>query len=298
MIKDHQNDSKAFWKTMKKILPGEKKSSVIKNIQVDGKLCTNNKKIANAFNMFFTSAVTRLRQSLDLGSNERRFTHVVNRSLPDFKFKMVDESFTSNALRQLKTSKASGLDGISPRLLKDAAEVISKPLTQIINASLSQETVPHEWKHARVTPLFKKGVSTDMDNYRPISVLPVVSKLLERAVHHQLYSFCNEHKLLTPFQCGFRSNHSTEFAAVAFSDFVRRGMDQGLLTGAVFIDLRKAFDSVDHDLLLNKLESYGLKNTELNWFKSYLSDRKQVVRIGKETFDYCPLRLGFAKDQS
>ena len=134
-----------------------------------------------------------------------------------------------------------GSDCISLRLLKDAAEVISKPLTQIINASLSQGIVPHEWKHARVTPLFKKGVSTDLDNYRPISVLPVVSKLQERAVHHQLYSFCNEHKLLSPFQCGFRSNHSTEFAAVAFSDYVRRGMDQGLLTGAVFIDLRKAF---------------------------------------------------------
>ena len=88
----------------------------------------------------------------------------------------------------------------------------------------------------------------------------MVSKLLERAVHHQLYSFCNEHKLLSPFQCGFRSNHSTEFAAVALSDYVRRGMDQGLLTGAVFIDLRKAFDSVDHDLLISKLQLYGLKN--------------------------------------
>ena len=242
--------------------------------------------------MFFTSAVTRLRQSLDLGSNARKFTHVVNHSLPDFKFKMVDESFTLNALRQLKTNKSGGLDDISPRLLKDAAEVISKPLTQIINASLSQGIVPHEWKHARVTPLFKKGVSTDLDNYRPISVLPVVSKLLERAVHHQLYSFCNEHKLLSPFQCGFRSNHSTEFAAVAFSDYVRRGMDQGLLTGAVFIDLRKAFDSVDHDLLISKLQSYGLKNIELNWFKSYLLDRKQVVRIGTETSDYCTITSG------
>ncbi|KAK2558582.1 hypothetical protein P5673_018759 [Acropora cervicornis] len=95
---------------------------MIKNIQVDGKLCTNNKKIANAFNMFFTSAVTGLRQSLDLGSNARKFTHVVNHSLPYFKFKMVDESFTLNALRQLKTNKSGGLDDISPRLLKDAAE--------------------------------------------------------------------------------------------------------------------------------------------------------------------------------
>ena len=176
---------------------------------------------------------------------------------------MVDESFTLNALRQLKTNKSGGLDGLSPRLLKDAAEVISKPLTQIINASLSQGIVPHEWKHARVPPL-KKGVPTDLDNYRSISVLPVVSKLLERAVHHQLCSFCNEHKLLSPFQCGFRSNHSTEFAVVASSDYIRRGMDQSLLTGAVFIDFRKAFDSVDRDLLISKLQSYGLKNIELN----------------------------------
>ena len=140
-----------------------------------GKLCTDNKKIANAFNTFFALAVMRLKQSLDLCSNERRFSHAVNRSLPDFKFKMADESFTLNALRQLKTSKANGLNGISPRLLKDAAEVISKPLTQIINASLSQGIVPQEWNQTRVTPLFKR-VSTDMDNYRPISFLPVASR--------------------------------------------------------------------------------------------------------------------------
>ena len=91
---------------------------------------------------------------------------------------MVDESITLNALRRLETSKASGLDNISPHLLKDDAEVISKPLTQSINASLSQGVVPQEWKYARVTPLFKKKESTDMDNYRLISVLPVASKIL------------------------------------------------------------------------------------------------------------------------
>ena len=91
---------------------------------------------------------------------------------------MVDESITLNALRRLETSKASGLDNIPPHLLKDDAEVISKPLTQIINASLSQGVVPQEWKYARVTPLFKKKESTDMDNYRLISVLPVASKIL------------------------------------------------------------------------------------------------------------------------
>ena len=116
--------------------------------------------------------------------------------------------------------------------------------------------MPSELKNAKITPLYKKGMSTDMDNYRPISVLPVVSKVLERVVHHQLHSFLSEHKLLSPFQCGFRRNHSTEFAAIAFSDYIRRGIDLGLLTGSVFIDLRKAFDSVDHEILISELESY------------------------------------------
>ena len=130
-------------------------------------------------------------------------------------------------------------------MLKDAAVVFAKPLTRIVNESLSQGTVPSEWKYAKITPLFKKGLSTDMDNYRPISVLPVVSKVLERIVHHQLHSFLSEHKLLNPYQCGFRRNHSTKFAAIAFLDYIRRRTDLGLLTGAVFIDLRK-------DLLITK----------------------------------------------
>ena len=105
-------------------------------------------------------------------------------------------------------------------MLKDAAVVVAKPLTRIVVESLSQGTVPCEWKYAKITPLYKKGMSTDMDNYRLISVLPVVSKVLERVVHHPLHSFLNEHKLLSPFQCGFRRNHSTEFAAIAFSDYI------------------------------------------------------------------------------
>ena len=196
---------------------------------------------------------------------------------------MVNESLVVKTLQGLKASKSSGLDNISLRMLKDAAVVVAKSLTRIVIESLSQGTVPSEWKYAKITPLYKKGMSTDMDNYRPISVLPVVSKVLERAVHHQLHSFLSEHKLLSPFQCGFRRNHSTEFAAIAFSDYIRRGMDLGLLTGAVFIDLRKAFDSVDHEILISKLESYGLKDIELDWFRNYLADRKQLVSFVKKS---------------
>ena len=133
---------------------------------------------------------------------------------------------------------------------------------------------------------------TNMDNYRSISVLPVASKVLERVVHHQLHSFLSEHKLLNPFQCGFRKNHSIEFAAIAFPDYIRRGMDLGLLTKAVFIDLRKAFDSADHEILISKLESYGLKYIELDWFRNYLTDRKQLVSFRKEISGPCLITLG------
>ena len=177
-------------------------------------------------------------------------------------------------------------------MMKDAAVVVVKPLTRILNESLSQGTVPSERKYAKIIPLYKKGMSTDMDNYRPISVLPVVSKVSERVVHHQLHSFLSEHKLLSPFQCGFRRNHSTEFPAIAFSDYIRSGVDLGLLTEAVFIDLRKAFDSVDHEILISKLESYGVNDIELDWFRNYLTDRKQLVSFGKEISHPCLITSG------
>ena len=167
-----------------------------------------------------------------------------------FQFKEIPVSFTLKQLRGLKTGKAVGLDNIPPRLLKDSACIVATPLTTIINASLRQGIVPDDWKSARVTPLFKKGKVEDLDSYRPISVLPIVSKLLERAVHTQLGEYLKEHNILSPYQCGFRKAHSTEFAALSLADTIRRNIEQGQLTGALFIDFRKAFDSIDHSVLL------------------------------------------------
>ena len=118
-----------------------------------------------------------------------------------------------------------------------------------------------------------------MDNYRPVSILPVLSKVLERAVHIQLYKYLQQNKILSPYQCGFRKCHSTEFAALSFSDNTRRNMDQGQLTGAVFIDLRKAFDTVDHAVLLDKLSNLGIVDKEHGWFTDFLSNRTQVVEF-------------------
>ena len=145
------------------------------------------------------------------------------------------------------------------------------------HVSLRHGEVPREWKSARVIPLFKKGKADDMDNYRPISILPAISKVLERVVHHQLLTHLQRHNILSPYQSGFRKRHSTEWAAMCFADSIRRNIDMGMMAGAVFIDLRKAFDTVHHDVLLRKLSGLGVTEDELKWLTNYLSDRSQVV---------------------
>ena len=132
----------------------------------------------------------------------------------------------------------------------------------------------------KVVPIFKSGDQTNASNYRPITILPVLSKIIEKAVHMQLYTFLKENKLLAREQFGFRPNLSTEVALAHLTDNILDNMDNGLVTGAVFLDLSKAFDTVDHQLLLKKLRSLGLDNNSMDWFKSYLSAREQVVSIG------------------
>ena len=264
---------------MKKILPGEKKVTS-PSITINGFVSSDKQCIANAFNTFFASAASKLMATLrsTCGHNQRDPNTSV-RQYPPFNFLEISEEFVLSQLRGLKSGKAVGLDRIPARLLKDSADIVVKPVTFIINTSLRTAKVPCDWKSARVIPLFKKGKADEMDNYRPISILPVLSKVLERAVHIQLYKYLQKNKILSPYQCGFRKCHSTEFAALSFSDNIRRNMDQGQLTGAVFIDLLKAFDTVDHAVLLDKLSNLGIVDKEHGWFTDYLSNRTQVVEF-------------------
>ena len=138
-------------------------------------------------------------------------------------------------------------------MLKDAALALAEPLPYIINRSLRDSTVPGKLKIAKVLPLFKYGLKTLMDNHRPISILPTISKILERVVYDQLSGYLERNDLITSSQFGFRRRYNTELAVTLFTDRIRLALDQGKLTGAVFIDLQKAFDTVEHSVLLSKL---------------------------------------------
>jgi hypothetical protein len=149
-------------------------------------------------------------------------------------------------------------------------------------------------KIAEVIPIYKGKDSDihDFGNYRPISLLPVFSKILEKAVHWQLYQYMNENHLLNDNQYGFRHYHSTEYAAIELVDRLQKSLAQGNIPFAVFIDLSKAFDTLDHNILLQKLSNYGIRDSTLNWFKNYLGDRKQYVKYNNVTSPYTRIKTG------
>ena len=164
-------------------------------------------------------------------------------STPPFEFHLdnVNVNFVRNALKSLKSNKAVGLDKLSVRLLKDASDVIAPILTGLINKSFTDGVFPGVWKCAKETALFKDGDKSLKDNYRPISILPTISKIIERSAHIQLSSFLEENRLLSQSQFGFRLKRSTSTALIAFTDQVLESMDKGCVTGTVFQHLRKAF---------------------------------------------------------
>ena len=182
-----------------------------------------------------------------------------------------------SCLKGIKRLKSAGLGDLPPCLLKDSVPVISLPLAPIIDLSFSTGVFPSQWKNARIVPVHKSGSTSSLGIYRPISILPFLSKINERLFHQQLMKFLDENRLLSDFQFGFRPKISTELAATLFLDNVRKNVNQGYMVGATFNDLSKAFDTVSHSRLVAKLHSYGLNGTELEWYTNYLFNRDAQV---------------------
>ena len=178
------------------------------------------------------------------------------------------------------SSNATGLDEIPAKYLKDGSSVISKLLTHIINLSIPTGSIPDDLKMARIVPLYKKNSKTHVGNYRPISVLSVISNVFEKVVFMQLSDYLSENRLLYEFQSGFRSSYSTDTRLIHLTDYIKLENDKGNFTGMVLLDLQKAFDTVDHTILLNKLKWLGADDLTVQWFRSYLTGRTQVTDIG------------------
>jgi len=183
-------------------------------------------------------------------------------------------------LKNLSHKKVTGPDELPPGMLKDVACQIAQPLCLIINRSLLTSIIPDNFKYDIVTPIYKSGVKHDMNNYRPITVLPIYSKILEKCIHNQLMAFLEEKDLLSPTQFGFRRKRNMELAAALFIDKLRKNMEKGKMTGAIFINFNKAFDTLGHGQIIESLTSYGVIEGERELFMNYLFGRS--VGIGNE----------------
>lgn len=283
VLRESSNKPRDFWNQIKKCYPSKSSSSNSKTFNIKDTLVTNKRTIANAFCSFFTQVGSSLMKSTTFVNltwksfNHRKYMSTINPGNSRFSFAPVTIHEIVKELKAIKSSKASGIDKIPASILKDTAEELAAPLLFLINRSLQNGTFPTCEKVAKITPLFKTGSHTNIDNYRPISVLNILSKVVERVFYNQLTNYLENNKLLSEHQYGFRRSRSTRNAVTRLVDNIRQNMDEGNLTGALFMDLRKAFDTVNHACLLQKLPYYGIIGTELEWISSYLFQRSQAV---------------------
>jgi len=195
-------------------------------------------------------------------------------------------------VNSLKNKNSLGVDNISTKLLKQIINPIANQLAQIINQSFATGAVPNKLKIARVIPIFKNGDKSLLVNYRPISILPAISKVFEKAVLTRLKSYLEHNSILDRSQHGFRSSHNVTTAITDALNFVTRALDNNEFCVATFLDISKAFDSIDHDILLQKLFHYGIRGIALSWFRSYLSNRFQYVAVNGINSAFLPIDCG------
>ena len=263
-----------LWKHLNNVLSRKQRSSV-KSLIVDGIELMDKAKIAEAINSQFISAAvsSHTSQKLDLNTN----------SCTSFIFSPVLEEEVFEIISSLDPNKSPGPSNITTKSLQLAISSISPSLTRILNPSLQSGSVHSCWKAANVTPVFKKGDKQDFrtqtitDQF--LSSRPYIGKILERVVYTRLLDHLSVHNILTPFQSGFRPNHSTEDVLLRTVEDWRFDVDRGKAVAAVFIDFTKAFDSISHSLLLRKLHTIGVVDTALCWFQDFLSNRRQRVVI-------------------
>ena len=191
----------------------------------------------------------------------------------------IDEIELCNTVKLLPRNKAPGHDEVSASVVKSVIMNIAKPLTHIFNLSFCIGKFPNQLKLAKVVPIFKSDDRLLVSNYRPISVLPVFSKILEKLMYNRMIGFIEKHNILSSSQFGFREHHSTSMALVKLLDKITRELDNKCYSIGIFLDLSKAFDTIDHNILLDKLQCYGFRGIALDWLTSYISGRSQFVSI-------------------
>ena len=277
---ENKNNLQKIWKGIKEVVN-------IKSKNFEQPSCISNKdeavtdptKIANAFNGYFSTIAEDI-------LNKRKFTgtksftdYLTNPLCNSFVFRECNELEIRSIITSLGVNKAAGPNSIPTNILHLLKDEICSPLSMIFNISLSTGQHPDLLKVAKTIPVFKKGSRLLVSNYRPICLLSNINKILEKLVFSRVYKFLDDFKCIYPLQFGFRAKHSTNHALIDITENIRHALDNKQVACGIFVDLQKAFDTVNHNILLQKLNHYGIRGLANDWFSSYLSNRTQFVSI-------------------
>ena len=308
-------DSKKFWKLIKSSFTDKVILKQKINLMNDGEIISDDNNIAGIFKDFFSQVVTNLEikenndilNLNDISNEESNIDHIVNRykyhpsileikkqvgNVNKFNFEKVSRENVLKELKTINAKKATTIGNIPCKSLRDNATVCADILTSIINKDFSNSSFPDKLKNADVTPIYKgkKTDPTDKKNYRPISVLPAASKVYERLMQSQIVEFISGK--LSPYLCGYRKGYSAQHALISLIEHWRKALDKKGYAGAILMDLSKAFDCINHDLLIAKLEAYGFGKSALELIRSYLTNRNQRIKINNTFSSWSDLLTG------
>ena len=299
MLDNRYNSIKNIWKSLNRICSYKNQQNFtnIKKLKTNQGLLTNSHQIADEFNNYFASVGNQLASNISPIPDGFK-SYLTNHYANSMFLEPVTHHEVFNAILSLNNSKSSGQDGITSKCLKISVNCIINPLVLIINKSFFQGIFPSQFKTAKVIPIHKKGSFDSTQNYRPISLLSNISKIFEKLMHSRIYKFLTKHNLLYSNQFGFRKGRSTIDALITSINMVltEKGCKNHVI--GLFYDLSKAFDTVDHNILLYKLNYYGIRGVVYQWFKSYLCERYQYVSVNNTCSTTLPTNIGVPQGQS
>ena len=275
LLSNAKGDSKKVWQVINDVRKKTKSSlSLPEKLVIGDKIINSERDILNCLNIHFSTIGSHnTKESISLD----KATHFIKPQLNSIILEPVSEVEVASVISNLNSRKASGADEISVKLIQKLNKIICPVLTSLINESFSSGVYPNCLKMAKVIPVYKGGSREDAGNYRPISLLSNINKVVEKVIYSRLFSFFEKFKIINSCQFGFREGYSTAMAVADFYESVINSNDKGKAVCAVLLDLSKAFDSVNRDILLFKLYKYGIRGTAWSLLHSYLSDREQFI---------------------
>ena len=291
IIEEVGNDTRKLWGILNELIDRKQCRHKMPNrFVIDGQSVRNKKNIANAFNVYFSSIGTEMADQLPevAGYEEYLEKHPVSK----FQLKPLEEEEVVKIMKNPQPKRSCGTDTIDNKVVKTCHQELGIPMTHIINKSIKEGKVPLLYKQARIIPLYKKGAANTCGNYRPVSLLSALSKILEKAVCGQLIRYLDDYNLLCDQQFGFRPKNQTTHVVQHMMNVITDASVQDRVTIATYIDLSKAFDCLQYDKLFQKMVSLGFQDNTLNWFKDYLTDRRQCVDIDGEQSEWLDVKLG------